>query len=88
MQITLTQPEAVVFRNLDFIAILAKIEVALRDNQIVTDPANGYGEHIRVDADTVEEWMKPWIEKIYGKAGWNHISFKFIDRIMFMIPSP
>ena len=54
------------------------------ENSITTDPCNGWGEHIRVDVD-YSEWMEPWIEKIYGRAGWDNIVFKFIGRIMFMI---
>lgn len=86
--IELTGPETVVLRNVDFVAVLAKIEIALRENNITTDPVNGYGEHVRIDVDTLEEWMEPWIETIYAKVGWTNISFKFIGRIMFMITPP
>lgn len=84
MNVELTTPEEVVMRNEEFAVVRAAIDLALKENSITTDPCNGWGEHIRVDVD-YSEWMEAWIEKIYARAGWDAISFKFIGRIMFMI---
>ena len=84
MNVELTTPEEVVMRDEAFAKVRTAIDLALKENSITTDPCNGWGEHIRVDVDS-EEWMEAWIEKIYGRAGWTAISFKFFGRIMFLI---
>lgn len=84
MNVELTTPEEVVMRDEAFAAVRIAIDLALKENSITTDACNGWGEHIRVDV-YCSDWMRPWIEKIYGRAGWDNISFKFMDRIMFMI---
>lgn len=86
MLLELTAPEEVIVQNDDFKQVILKIEQSLKRGYIETDPCNGWGEHIRVYVD-VEEWMRPWIEKIYGRLGWDNIVYKFSGRVMFMIPS-
>lgn len=85
MQIELTTPEEVLMNNSDFKLVILHIEHALKQGYITTDPCNGWGEHIRVDIN-IPEWMQPWIDKIYARAGWDTIVYKFFDRAMFMIP--
>jgi hypothetical protein len=84
MQVEISTPEEVVMRDAEFAVVRAAIDLALNEGSITTDPVNGWGEHIRVDVYCAD-WMRPWIEKIYAKAGWDTIVFKFIDRVMFMI---
>jgi hypothetical protein len=86
MQIERTSAQEVVMNDPDFKAVLEKIEEALKRGRIVDDPCNGYGKHIRVDVST-EDWMQPLIDELYEPRGWKNISFKFFDRIMFMIPT-
>jgi len=83
MQITLTSPQEVIYKNEEFQAALVKIEEALQEG-VITDNGDGWGKHIAVYM-WWDDLTRGFIEQLYEPLGWT-VSGKYSDRLMFVFP--
>lgn len=87
MEITVTGPHELICGKKEFQEIVAKCEEAIKAGYTRSDPVAGMNAYIGVDDVNVEDWMRPVLEDIYTKAGWEIISFRYIGEIRFVLPT-